>query len=78
MSDDTWEVLARATRQSMWTQDEWAAWCSELEDDEGAKRKAHLLVHQARQKQTCVARGCRNDLPVPAQRSLHYDEHLIP
>ncbi|CAE7205271.1 unnamed protein product [Symbiodinium sp. CCMP2592] len=64
------EVLARATRQCLWTEGEWAAWCSELEDGEGAKMKAHLPFHEARETQKSIVRGCRKrPASAPSARS---------
>ena len=45
------EVLARSTRQVLWSEQEWKAWCDELDNAGKVKRKADLPVQEARRWQ---------------------------
>ncbi|CAE7614134.1 unnamed protein product [Symbiodinium necroappetens] len=56
------EVLARATRQTIWSSNDWSTWCAELLDGPGPKLKAELPKEDARAWQrACSAWQCEKE-----------------
>ena len=53
------EVLARATREPLWTMDTWSSWCGILEDAGTARLKADLPFEQSRKFQQSEIRAAQ-------------------
>ncbi|CAE7810987.1 unnamed protein product [Symbiodinium sp. CCMP2592] len=62
------EVLARATRQSIWSSQDWSIWCAELVDGSGPKMKAELPKEDARARQRAAVRDSVKRKPAASCR----------
>ncbi|CAE7494712.1 unnamed protein product [Symbiodinium natans] len=63
------EVLARSTKQVVWSDADWKSWCSELDQSASAKRKAELPVEQERCAQRRKVRAASVKRPAAAAKN---------